>query len=130
MLKHHLADHSSQPRGNPDLDGSEFAFLRMARDIGGVNCLDDELARLFKKGVAGLGKFHLAFVTREERDPQVFFQLADLPAQGRLRDVQLLSSLAEVEAFRDRDEVSCVTQFHGDVFYTGSVFRQLLSFPG
>ena len=121
MLKHHLADHSSQPGGNPDLDGSEVALLRMASDIRGVAGLHDQLARLFQKSVAGLGKFYFALITYEEFDAQNLFQLPDLPAQRRLGKVQLLSCLAEVKAFGNSDEISDVTQFHGHVFYTGSV---------
>jgi hypothetical protein len=32
--------------------------------------------------------------------------------------VELLSRLAEVEALRNRDKVSNVTKFHGQLFYT------------
>jgi len=44
--------------------------------------------------------------------------LAYLTTEGRLGDVQLLRCSAEIEAFRNRDKVSNVTEFHGQLFYT------------
>lgn len=41
--------------------------------------------------------------------------------------MQLLGSFAEVEAFRDGNEVTGVTQFHRQLFYTCAVFGQLVA---
>jgi len=69
--------------------------------------------------MTGLGEFNPPLVTAKEIDSESLLQLPYLPAQGRLRDVQPLCSLAEVQVFRHGNEVSNVTQFHGGALYTG-----------
>jgi hypothetical protein len=63
----------------------------------------------------------MPFIAHKQLDAEVVFQLADLTAQGWLRDVELLRGLTEVEVFRDGNEVANVTEFHGHVFYTCQV---------
>jgi len=69
--------------------------------------------------MTGLGEFHAPLVAHEEFDAESFLQLSYLPAQGRLRNVEALRCLAEVQVFSNRDEVSNVTQFHREAFYIG-----------
>ena len=47
------------------------------------------------------------------RKPSSSLKVADLCAQGRLREVQLHRRAAEAEPFCDGDEVTQMTQFHG-----------------
>ena len=118
MCEDHFADHTSEPGGEANPHNSGFSFLRVARGFGRVTRLHDEFSSLLEKRVSRLGQFHAPLVANQERDAQILFQLADLTAQWRLRDVQLLRGFPEVEVFRDGDEVANVTQFHGAVFYT------------
>ncbi len=60
-----------------------------------------------------LCKLDAPLVAFEQLNPEIFFQLLDLPAQRRLRDVQPLRRFAEIQILRNGDEVSDVTQFHG-----------------
>lgn len=58
-------------------------------------------------------QLHTALVAHKQDDSKIFFKLADLPTERRLRDVELLGSFAEVEVFRDSNEIADVTKFHG-----------------
>ncbi|MNI58299.1 hypothetical protein D3C73_1134060 [compost metagenome] len=49
----------------------------------------------------------------EQQYPQLVFQLLDLPAQGRLGDVQQLRGAGEVQRLGQHLEIPQVTQFHG-----------------
>ena len=49
-------------------------------------------------------------VSGEQRSPDILFQRADLPAQHRLRDVQLLGRTAEVQRVGDRDKIAQLAQ--------------------
>jgi hypothetical protein len=71
--------------------------------------LDDQLPRLVEKNLSLSGQGHATFIPQKERHAKAFLELANLPAERRLRDVQLLRSLAEVEALRDRNKVANVT---------------------
>jgi hypothetical protein len=118
MFEYDFADHSSESGSETNPDNSGFSFLCVPCGFGRMACLHDEFSGLLEKRAARFGQFHAALVAHKEGDAEILFQLTDLTTQRRLRDVQLLSSLREVEVFRDGDEVSNVTQFHGPVFYT------------
>jgi hypothetical protein len=90
----------------------------MSGRFRGVSGLYHQLASFLEEDPPSFGQFHVPLIASEKNYPQILFQLTDLPAQGWLRNVQLLSGLAEVEVFRNGDEVPDVTQFHGPVFYT------------
>ena len=85
----------------------------MARRFGRVACLHDEFSGLLQERMSGFGQFYSPLAAHKEHHAQVFLQLADLTAQRRLRDVQVLGGLPEIEVLGDGDEVTNVTQFHG-----------------
>ena len=118
MFEYHLADDSTQPGGNADLDCSAFSLLRVPGNILGVAGLHDEFSRFFQKGMTSLGELNFALVAHKEGNTKIFLQLADLATERRLGNVQLLCRLPEVEVLGDRNKVPYVTQFHGDEFYT------------
>ena len=113
MFRYDPAHDSTQPRGNADLHDPGFSFLGVACGLRRVSSLHHQLSSLVQKDVPRLGQLHMALVAHKERDAQVFLQLADLTAQRRLCDVQLLRGLAKVKVFGDGQEVANVTQFHG-----------------
>jgi hypothetical protein len=92
----------------------------MAGHVGCMTCLHDELARFFKKSVAGVGQFDFALIADKERDSEFVFQLTDLTAERRLGQMQLLRRLAEVQALSHRDEIPSVTQFHAGIVHFGA----------
>jgi hypothetical protein len=47
--------------------------------------------------------------------PDVFFQLPDLLAQGRLRSPEARRRTREIELFGNGHEAAQVTQFHGGI---------------
>lgn len=73
--------------------------------------------------MARLGKLHAALVAREEFDSESFFELPYLPTERRLRDVQALRGLAEVQVLRHGNEIAYVTQFHRGAFYISAELR-------
>jgi len=89
----------------------------MTRRFRGTPRLHDKFSGFLQECLAGLGEFHLSLAAHEERDPNIVLELANLPAQRRLRDMQLLRGLPEVKVLGNSNEVSDVTQFHGRVFY-------------
>lgn len=83
-----------------------------------MSSLHYQFSALIKKGAPGFCQLHAVIVAHEELDPQLIFQLADLPAERRLRYVQLLGGFTEIERLRHREKIAYVTQFHGGAFYT------------
>ena len=64
---------------------------------------------------AGVGQRHAVAVPCQQRGAEIVFQRADLPAEHRLRDVQLIGGAAEVQPVGDGDEVAQLAQvqIHG-----------------
>jgi len=60
----------------------------------------------------------------QQHHPQFILQLLDLPAQGRLGDVQAFGSPGEVKGLAQHLEIAQVTQFHIDSFHTLRVSHQ------
>src|SRR4029077_13268362 len=60
----------------------------------------------------------------EQLHSQLVFQIANLAAHGRLRDVKFLCRGAQdVFSLRHRDEVTKMPQFHGRYNYAGPAYR-------
>jgi hypothetical protein len=66
----------------------------------------------FVQECAGLGRLGAARVTDQERDAQIFLELANLHAEGGLRDVQLLGRAGHVARPYDADEVAEMAKVH------------------
>ena len=109
MLKYNLADRCSQSRRHTDAHNAGLAFLRVARGLRCMAGLNDQLAGFLEKRLTGFGELHAALIAREQRDAQILFQLPDLTAEWRLRDVQLLCGSAEVAVLRNGKKVANVT---------------------
>jgi hypothetical protein len=93
-----------------------------------VASLRHKLSRFFEKDPAFLRQGHTPLIAQKEGNTKVLFQLSNLAAEGRLRDVQLLRRFAEVKALRNGYKVPNMTKFHGLPFYTLWVFFRR-SFP-
>jgi hypothetical protein len=75
--------------------------------------LGERQACFREEGEAGGGELHAARDAREERRADVALEVADLPAQRRLGDVQARRRAAEVQLLGDGDEVAQVAELHG-----------------
>lgn len=120
MFGNYAAHHSSQPGGNPDAHNAAFSLLRVTRGFSRVPSLYHQLPGFVDENCSRFCQLHMPLVAHKKRNAKVIFQLPDLAAQRRLRHVKLLRRFAEVQIFSDREEISDVPQFHGDVFYTRS----------
>ena len=70
---------------------------------------------VFEQGLARLGEGDTAAVAMEQGLAQLDFQLADLFAQGRLRDAELDRRAGKAAVFRDADEVLELFEIHGEI---------------
>lgn len=89
-----------------------------------------DLAQLFEQHIGmliekspGLGQAQGA-ATLQQNDPQFILQLLDLPAQGRLGDVQAFGGAGEVEGLAQHLEIAQVSQFHIGSFHTLKVLLE------
>ncbi|MNP51983.1 hypothetical protein D3C76_1463420 [compost metagenome] len=62
---------------------------------------------------AGVGDDHAAAMALEQVNPQLFFQLPYLPAQGGLRNVQPVGRLAEAAKFGNMNQGFELNDVHG-----------------
>ena len=77
-----------------------------------------------------LGEPHGFCAMVEQRHAQLILQVADLPAQRRLRDVQPRRRARDVLFFGDSDEISQVAKFHSWPAYpVGMVSQATRYFP-
>jgi hypothetical protein len=65
-----------------------------------------------EKDAPGFGEPHGFRAVVEKRNAQFIFEVANLPAQRRLRNVKPRGGARHVLFFSDGDEVSQVTEFH------------------
>jgi hypothetical protein len=70
----------------------------------------EDAARALERRLARGGEPHGARVALEEAQSQACLELADLAAQGRLRDVQALGGAPETELLGNGDEVAQLAQ--------------------
>lgn len=80
--------------------------------------LHDKFSRFIEKNPSFLGQRHATLIPQKEGNTKILLELPNLATKRRLGNVQLLRGPAEIEAFRNRDKVSNVTEFHGQLFYT------------
>ena len=59
-----------------------------------------------------LGQFEFFAFPVEKRGPQMFFQIADVDAQGRLGNIQPVRRPGQVSVFRQRTHIPLFFQFH------------------
>jgi hypothetical protein len=68
--------------------------------------------RFDEKDASGIGEAKRFGAVVEERDTEFVFKRADLPAQGRLRNMEARRRSRDVLFFSDSNEVSQVAEFH------------------
>ena len=90
------------------LAGERSSLIFLA---GLMNEMDDRL-RPFEQQRAGDAEPHAAAVAGEQRNAELVLELLDLPAQGRLRQTQLLRRAADAAGARHPHEVAQFFQFH------------------
>jgi hypothetical protein len=102
-------------RGCLDEANTQSADLTTSRALGSALCarsLRERESCLGEKRAAGSGEGNASRHTLEQRRPELALEVADLPTQWRLRDVQPLGGAAEVQFFGDGDEVAEVAELH------------------
>src|ERR1700694_3229409 len=83
----------------------------LRRTLGTVG-LCERQSRLGQEGGTGRRELDAARHALEEGCADLALQVADLPAQGRLCNVQALCRPAEMELLRDGHEVTEMTELH------------------
>lgn len=93
---------------------------------GAAGCVDSGVdlhhrqARVVKEGEAGVGELDPVHAARQQLDPDLIFEIADLPAEGGLRGVEPpFRGLGEAAHFGDGDEIAKVTELHRDPMLAG-----------
>jgi hypothetical protein len=75
--------------------------------------------RVVEKGTASSSQLHATRATTQQLDPNLILQIADLPAQRRLRSMQApFGRQRQAARLGDRDEVSKMTQLHSSSLLT------------
>jgi hypothetical protein len=69
-------------------------------------------ARLDQERAAGFGQAHGLGGALQKREAELFFEVADLPADPRLLNVQLQGGVREVLGFSHGHEVTEMAEFH------------------
>ncbi|EFV84982.1 hypothetical protein HMPREF0005_02404 [Achromobacter xylosoxidans C54] len=99
--------------GQADLDPPRPALVHRAHPHRGVLQARERGAHVIQERRAGLGQGHPAVGAVEQLDLQLAFELGDLQAQRRLRDMQPGGSAGEVEFFGQHGEITELADFHG-----------------
>jgi len=94
-----------------EADGeSRFGTLRgTPRRFRGCLCLSKRQPCMIEEGAASGGQFNTMHASIHQRNADLVFEIADLPAEGRLRRVQpFLSRERQAALLGDRDEIAKV----------------------
>lgn len=70
----------------------------------------EQRAGVVQELLTRFGQLDAVAVPGEQRGAEIVFERADLPAEHRLRDVQIVSGAAEVQPVGDSDEVAQLAQ--------------------
>ena len=110
----HVGEDARPGRGLDEADAEppRLAARGALRGAHATLGLREREPRLGEKGVAGGRELDAACMAFEERRADLALQVADLPAQRRLRDVESPRRAAEVQLLGDRDEVAKVAELH------------------
>ena len=84
----------------------------VAGDLGNPPGLRKCASSLFHDQASCVGQLHAPLGAIKQSHSEFVLELADLLAQRRLRYMQALGGAAEMQFFRDRDEIAQVSQFH------------------
>jgi hypothetical protein len=94
-----------------DVDGSLQAFCHLGNVFLRPRDKIHDLAGVFKKGIAGGRQPQTLGRALKQRGAEFLLQIPDLPAQGRLGDLQLLRGACDVQVFRYSYEIVNVSDF-------------------
>ena len=77
-------------------------------DVGGA----EKAPGFDEEDLSRLGQLHVPPVAIEEQRAELVFELLDAPADMRLRDVEVLGGMTEVEMLGERHECRDLLEFH------------------
>ncbi|MCY1448089.1 hypothetical protein D9M71_647370 [compost metagenome] len=98
--------------GMADVADAQPAFLATAQALAQrfqALGMFEQATRLGQEGAPVAGQVQALVAPFEQRQAKVVLQLGDLPAEGRLGNMQLLGGPADVLAFGDGHEVAQLT---------------------
>jgi hypothetical protein len=107
-----IADGGAESGANADAEDWGPSPPRATRGVARASSLHDESPRFVEKRNARTSQFDVALGARKKLHAELVFELANLTAQRRLRNVKLSGGAGKTEAFRHRNEIANVTQFH------------------
>ena len=70
-------------------------------------------SRLFKKLTAGGGERHAVAMPHEQTNPELFFELANVPAQRGLGDMEAFGRPRDARLVGNRNEGAQMSKIHG-----------------
>lgn len=97
-----------------ELENARFAPRHGLRFADRMAKVGQDLAAMREKGPAGDGKLHPTRQPVEQGHPEFGLQQLDLPAERRLGDADTLGGAAEMLLLGHGDEISDLSQIHGD----------------
>jgi hypothetical protein len=95
---------------------TDFASVGPLRNLHGVLGLRQHLSCGLLKGPARICELHVPFRALQEHNAQLVFELTNLLAERRLRDVQPCRCPAKVEFVRDDQKRAQMAKFHSNSF--------------
>ena len=99
-------------RKDAEPDGAGFRILGAPRDLADLLDFVQHFARALRDLATDFGEQHLARRALDERDAELFLELADLRRQRRLADEARGRGAAEMLVFGQRNQISEVSQVH------------------
>src|SRR4029077_4074136 len=99
--RRNVADPQTAGRAITGATGRQPRYLGIVQDASSLR----------QQGSSGDRERDMPLVSVEQPHTQLVLELANLLADGRLRDVQPLGGVAEVELLRNRDEIPEVPEF-------------------
>jgi hypothetical protein len=113
-VRHDLRHFTVEERARySDFENSAHAARHGLRNaLGPVDAVHD-LLDLCQEGGAGVRERDVLAAAVEQPHANVFFESLNRPAQGRLGDGEPIRGSAEVQLFREYDEVTQIVQLHG-----------------
>jgi len=112
MFEYGFTHHAAQARGDADTNDARLSRLCVSRGFAGMSSLDDQFSCLLEERMSGACKFNFALIAYQKNHAEILFELANLAAQRRLRNVELFGGASKIQIFSDGDEVTDVSKFH------------------
>jgi hypothetical protein len=107
-----LGENLIKTAGHADREMTDFALARLRGDSREMIELAKYLVGFGNDALSGFRQADFPLGSMKELDAQVFLELADLLAQGRLTDIEANCRAAEVQLFRQSHERSQMPEFH------------------